>query len=100
MPFHYSKFAVEKSKPRSTSPVLVAVLPQAEMQYFDVEAKTWKPLTSTTLQPIEAYRFYCGISVGRNLFVAGQDNANSNMFIAMTQKVMCGRHAHVHTRVV
>ncbi|KAJ7384526.1 hypothetical protein OS493_021155 [Desmophyllum pertusum] len=74
MPSHYSKFAVEKAKPRSMSPVLVAVLPQARMQYFDVEAKTWKPFAATT-PPIEANQCYCAVSVGRNMFVAGLDSA-------------------------
>ena len=38
------------------------------MQYFDVEAKTWKPLASTTLS-IEAMQCYCAASAGNNLYV-------------------------------
>ena len=38
------------------------------MVYFDVEAKTWKPLASTT-PAIEAT--HCCSSAGNNLYVAG-----------------------------
>ena len=40
------------------------------MQYFDVEAKMWKPLASTT-PSIEATNCYCAVSAGNNLYVAG-----------------------------
>ena len=40
------------------------------MQYFDIEAKTWKPLASTT-PSIEAKSCYCAASAGNNLYVAG-----------------------------
>ena len=50
--------------------VLLAVLPQAQMQYFDVEAKTWKPLASK-IPSIEAKSCQCAASAGNNLFVAG-----------------------------
>ena len=40
------------------------------MQYFDVEAKTWKPLVSTT-PSIETWNCYCAASAGNNLYVAG-----------------------------
>jgi len=40
------------------------------MQYFDVKAKMWKPLASTT-PAIEAANCYCAASVGNNLYVAG-----------------------------
>ena len=49
---------------------LIAVQPRAQMQYFDVEAKTWKPLAST-IPAIEASQCYCAVSVGSRLFVAG-----------------------------
>ena len=39
------------------------------MQYFDVEAKTWKPLASTR-PPIEATQCYCAASAGNKLHVA------------------------------
>ena len=42
------------------------------MQYFDVEAKTWKPMAST-IPPIEATQCFCAVSVGSRLFVAGSD---------------------------
>ena len=48
----------------------MAVLPQAPMQYFDVEAKTWKPLAST-VPSIDANQCYYAESVGSKLFVAG-----------------------------
>ncbi|XP_078371050.1 kelch-like protein 28 isoform X2 [Oculina patagonica] len=70
MPSHNSKFAVEKTKPRSMSPVLVAIYPTKSLQpsadrelstlrasrgivepetmvyYFDAETKIWKPMPS------------------------------------------------------
>ena len=54
----------------STFQVLVAVLPQAKMQYFNVETKVWKPLAS--LAPAaEATDCFCAETVGSNLYVAG-----------------------------
>ncbi|XP_020627830.1 kelch-like protein 14 [Orbicella faveolata] len=70
MPFRHPKFALEKTKTRLTRPVLIAVLPQAHMQYFDNEAKTWKPLAST-IPSIEATQCHCAASAGNNLYVAG-----------------------------
>ncbi|KAJ7311612.1 hypothetical protein OS493_039915 [Desmophyllum pertusum] len=64
-------FAEEKAKLRSTSPVLVAVLPETQMQYFDVETKTWKPLSSTT--PKVEVTCCCYARTCGNLFVAGKD---------------------------
>ena len=49
---------------------LIAVLPQAQIQYFDVEAKTWKPLASK-IPSIEAKSCQCAASAGNNMFVAG-----------------------------
>ena len=40
------------------------------MQYFDNEAKAWKPLSST-MPLIEATRCHCAASAGNNLYVAG-----------------------------
>ena len=53
--------------------VLVAVSPQARIQYFDVEAKAWKllPIGSPL---IDATHCYCALSVGNNLFVAAKDS--------------------------
>ena len=53
--------------------VLVAVSPQARIQYFDVEAKAWKllPIDSPL---IDATHCYCALSVGNNLFVAAKDS--------------------------
>ena len=50
--------------------VLVAVLPQFDMIYFDVEEKQWKRLSS--LAPVtDILNCYCAETVGRQLFVAG-----------------------------
>ena len=50
--------------------VLVAVLPQCHMMYFDVEEKQWKQLSS--LAPVtDIPNCYCAETVGRQLFVAG-----------------------------
>ena len=55
--------------------VLVAVLPETQMQYFDVEGKKWKPLSS--LAPVaEAQECYCAESVGSKLYVAGVTSSN------------------------
>ena len=53
--------------------VLLAVLPQANMQYFDVEVKTWRPLAATT-PSIEATNCFSAVSGGNNLYVAGYHN--------------------------
>ena len=50
--------------------VLLAVLPQAHIQYFDAEVKMWKPLASTT-PSIEATNCYSAVSAGNSLYVAG-----------------------------
>ena len=50
--------------------VVIAVLPGAQIQYFGVEGKTWKPLAST-IPAIEATECYCAASAGNNLYVAG-----------------------------
>ena len=49
---------------------LIAVQPQAQMKYFNVEDKTWKPLA---IPPIEATQCYCAVSVGSGLLVAAYD---------------------------
>ena len=50
--------------------VLVAVLPQCHMMYFDVEEKQWKQLSS--LAPVtDILNCYCVETVARQLFVAG-----------------------------
>jgi len=65
-----SKLGEDQTKLRSTGPVLVAVLPQTQMQYFDVETKMWKPLSS--LAPAaEAQECYCAETVGSKLYLAG-----------------------------
>ena len=50
--------------------VLVAVLPQCHMMYFDVEEKQWKQLSC--LEPVtNVLNCSCAETVGRQLFVAG-----------------------------
>ena len=63
-------YLLKFSLPVLSFQVLLAVLPQASMQYFDVEVKTWKPLASTT-PSIEATNCYCAASAGNKLCVAG-----------------------------
>ena len=65
--------------------VLIAVQPNAQMQYFDVEAKTWKPLAST-IPAIEAAQCYCAVSVGSKLFVAGMYSISCCIFQYDTEK--------------
>ena len=56
--------------PFSPFQVLVAVCPQTQMQFFDIEAKTWKSLES--LAPAaDATQCYCAETVGSTLYVAG-----------------------------
>ncbi|XP_020631910.1 kelch-like protein 5 [Orbicella faveolata] len=93
MPSHNSKFALEKSKPRATSPALIGVEPQAQMQYFDVQAKTWKPLAST-IPEIQATHCYCAISVGSKLFVAGLGSSGFCIFQYSTEGNVWERLLH------
>jgi len=81
MPSENSKFAVEKAKPRSMCPVLVAILPSTQMQYFDVETKTWKPLPS--MARLNAYEqnvsCHCAEHVGNYLYVAAHKQSGDNV---------------------
>ena len=45
------------------------------MQYFDIEAKTWKPLESLALAA-NAVQCYCAETVGSTLYVAGFGSSN------------------------
>ena len=49
--------------------VLLAIFPQAEMQYFDVQCKTWKPLPSMA-QLAAATAIICAELNGNHLYVA------------------------------
>ena len=49
----------------------MAIIPQAQMQYFDFETKNWKPLPSMT-QLTEADACFCAEYVGNHLYVAAQ----------------------------
>ena len=53
----------------SSFQVLVAVCPQTQMQYFDIEAKTWKPLESLALAA-DVKQCFCAETVGSKLYVA------------------------------
>ncbi|KAL9986351.1 hypothetical protein ACROYT_G000489 [Oculina patagonica] len=93
-PFHTSKFAVEKTKPRSISPVLVAIHPTASLKpstdsedrsqegdpcppktmarhYFDAETKIWKPMPSVRLGE-EIQSCFSAIVVGNHMYLAAQ----------------------------
>ncbi|KAJ7384523.1 hypothetical protein OS493_021152 [Desmophyllum pertusum] len=72
MPSHNSKFASEKAKPRSMNPVLVAVLPQTQMKYFEVETKTWKPLPYMTQVVEETQSCFCAEYAGNYLYIAAR----------------------------
>ena len=52
--------------------VIVAVLPQTHMSYFDVEEKVWRQLSSLAPALPEATNCYCAEVVGRELFVSGK----------------------------
>jgi len=93
LPSSNSKFAVEKSKARSTSPVLIAVQPKGQMQYFDVEAKTWKLLAST-IPAVEASQCYSAVSVAGSLFLAGYDYSGHCMFRYDTERNVWERLSH------
>ena len=64
---------------------LIAVQPKGPMQYFDVEAKTWKTLASTIPAP-NAIVCYCAVSVGSKLFVAGSFSWSPSIFQYDTEK--------------
>ena len=49
--------------------VLVAILPQTQMQYFDIQTKMWKPLSSMAQLP-EAIACFCSEVCGNYLYVA------------------------------
>ncbi|XP_020631924.1 kelch-like ECH-associated protein 1 [Orbicella faveolata] len=55
------------------------------MKYFDVEAKTWKPL-ACAIPAIEATECHCAVSVGSKLFVAGLDPSRCCIFQYDTEK--------------
>ena len=72
---------------------LIAVQPKAPMQYFDVEAKTWKPLAST-IPVIEASQCYSAGSAGSSLFVAGCDGFFHCMFQYDSERNVWERLSH------
>lgn len=102
MPSH--EFAAEKVKPRSMSPVLVAIhptmhvkntnesqrlqtdsseyspyschSPQCMAYYFDVEAKLWKPLPSLAQFDEKTSSILCAEHSGNYLFVAGKNKSS------------------------
>ncbi|XP_068736670.1 kelch-like protein 3 [Montipora capricornis] len=74
-PSRRSTFSLEKAKPRSMSPVLVAIRPNSEIRYFDVISKKWKQLPSIP-QLTEATVCCCTQHVGNYLYVAAKVNHN------------------------
>ncbi|KAL9986288.1 hypothetical protein ACROYT_G000412 [Oculina patagonica] len=81
MPSHNSKFAVEKTKPRSMNPVLVAIFLQTKMQYFVVETKAWKPLPSITQASEQNHLCFCAEYVANYLYVSAQKQYGSRFVI-------------------
>ncbi|XP_067056324.1 kelch-like protein 12 [Acropora muricata] len=78
-PSRSSVFALAKGKPRSTSMVLVAIVPEGLMWCFDVQSKKWKLLTSMQklaeegermVKPDSAGECYCAEVIGNYLYVA------------------------------
>ncbi|XP_068740717.1 kelch-like protein 28 [Montipora capricornis] len=65
-----STFSEEKAKLRSSGTALVAVLPEKQMQCFDVESKSWKPLKSHE-PATKVTSCNCAEVVGSKVFVAG-----------------------------
>ncbi|XP_067016967.1 kelch-like protein 12 [Acropora muricata] len=70
-----SAFASEKARPRSMSPVIVAILPKRVISYFDVQSKTWKELSSIQ-QLTDVQECYCAELIGNYLYVAAKSNKN------------------------
>ncbi|XP_067016074.1 kelch-like protein 12 [Acropora muricata] len=68
-PWRSSTFALEKGKPRSMNTVLVAILPNSDICYFDVQSKTWK-LSSIKKLPIKVLSCYSAELIGNYLYVA------------------------------
>ncbi|XP_015769083.1 PREDICTED: kelch-like protein 17 [Acropora digitifera] len=69
MPSTSSAFALEKAKPRSMSPVLVAIVSRGEICGFDLQSKAWRKLSSVQ-QLTKAGVCYCAEPVGNYLYVA------------------------------
>lgn len=51
----------------------MVILPKKRMQYFDVEAKTWKTLPVASPR-IGATCGFCAVSLGDKLMIAAQDS--------------------------
>ncbi|XP_068740710.1 kelch-like protein 3 [Montipora capricornis] len=70
-PSNRSTFSLEKAKPRSMSPVLVAILPMSEIKYFDIMSKTWQQLPSMP-QLTKVKGCCCAQYAGNYLYVAAK----------------------------
>ncbi|XP_015769084.1 PREDICTED: kelch-like protein 12 isoform X1 [Acropora digitifera] len=68
-PSRSSALALEKGKPRSMNSVLVAILPNNDICYFNVQYKKWKPLSSVQKLPGNV-QCYCTELIGNCLYVA------------------------------
>jgi len=55
--------------------VLIAILPESVISYFDVQSKTWKELSSMQ-QLSEVQECYCAELIGNYLYVAAKSNNN------------------------
>ena len=65
--------------------VLVAILPERVISFFDVQSKTWKELSSMQ-QLTEVQECYCAELVGNNLYVAAKSN---NKFVICCYDIVC-----------
>ncbi|XP_015769086.1 PREDICTED: kelch-like protein 3 isoform X2 [Acropora digitifera] len=74
-PSRSSALALEKGKPRSMNSVIIAISHNGVINYFDVQSKTWKELSS--MQPLtEVQGCYCAELIGNYLYVAAKSNNN------------------------
>ena len=72
--------------------VLVAVLPEAQMQYFDVETKKWTPLSPVT--PQINVTCCCYAESAGIVFVAGKDSSGDCIYFYDIEKNLWERQPH------
>ncbi|XP_015769074.1 PREDICTED: kelch-like protein 25 isoform X2 [Acropora digitifera] len=84
-PSSSSTFALERGRPRLMNPVLVAILPEGIISYFDVQSKTWKELSSMQ-QLTKVQECFCAELIGNYLYVAAKSNKN---FVICCYDVVC-----------
>ncbi len=72
--------------------VLVAVLPEAQMQYFDVDTKKWTPLSLVT--PLINVTCCCYVESVGIFFVAGRDSSGDCIYFYDIERNMWERQPH------